>query len=90
MRRAGPSNHPPCPPRPLPLPLPRINDENPLAIASRTAQRHNFATPLDEVDAAARILDPVLGPLLEAEGREDATCAPAYGSFLKDYHPCEW
>ena len=67
-----------------------INDENPLLIASRTAQRHGFATPLDEVDAAARILDPLLGPLLEAEERADATCAPAYGCFLKDYHPCEW
>ena len=46
--------------------------------------------PVDEVDAAARILDPLLGPLLEAEERADATCAPAYGCFLKDYHPCEW
>ena len=35
---------------------------------------------LDEVDAAARILDPVLG------GHEP----PLHGVFLKDYAPCEW
>jgi len=35
---------------------------------------------LDEIDAAARILDPVLG------GHEP----PLHGVFLKDYAPCEW
>ena len=38
--------------------------------------------PLDEVDAAARILDPILGVLNGGEH--------VYGKFLKDYRPIEW
>ncbi|CAK9021398.1 Uncharacterized protein R665 [Durusdinium trenchii] len=37
-----------------------INDENPLFTAQRIAEDHNFQTPIDEIDAAARIVDPVL------------------------------
>ncbi|CAE8617273.1 unnamed protein product [Polarella glacialis] len=37
-----------------------INDENPLPTAQRIAEEQGFQTPIDEVDAAARILDPVL------------------------------
>jgi len=37
-----------------------INDENPLPTAQRIAAEHGFQTPIDEVDAAARILDPVV------------------------------
>jgi NAD(P)-dependent dehydrogenase (short-subunit alcohol dehydrogenase family) len=66
-----------------------INEENPLERAAATASRHNFATPLDEVDAAARILDPVFAPLAHAAAG-DGTCAPAYGSFWKDYFTTEW
>lgn len=36
-----------------------INDENPLEKASRLA-KEGFQTPIDEIDAAARILDPVM------------------------------
>jgi NAD(P)-dependent dehydrogenase (short-subunit alcohol dehydrogenase family) len=36
-----------------------INDENPRARAARTADVHHFQTPLDEVDAAARVLHPI-------------------------------
>ncbi|GAB5355406.1 hypothetical protein AAMO2058_000202700 [Amorphochlora amoebiformis] len=59
-----------------------INDENPLEKANKIAKEHNFQTPIDEVDAAARILDPVMigvnkGTLL-------------FGKFLKDYAPTEW
>ena len=36
-----------------------INDENPLEKAKRQADSANFQTPLDEIDAAARILDPI-------------------------------
>ena len=57
-----------------------INDENPTGRAVEHARRHAFQTPLDEIDAAARILDPVLG------GHEP----PLHGVFLKDYAPCEW
>ena len=52
--------------------------------------RSNFQTPLDEIDAAARILDPIFGPLSAAEGVGAGLCSPWYGAFLKDYHPSEW
>mmetsp|Transcript_79899 Transcript_79899/g.222548 ORF Transcript_79899/g.222548 Transcript_79899/m.222548 type:complete len:651 (-) Transcript_79899:126-2078(-) len=60
-----------------------INDENPLPTAHRIASEHNFQSPLDEVDAAARILDPVLSPLISGE-------RPVWGKFLKDYAETEW
>jgi len=55
-----------------------INDENPLDRASKTAKVNNFQTPIDEIDAAARILDPIM------------TNAQLYGKFLKDYRETEW
>ena len=56
-----------------------INDEKPIEKAAMHAEQHHFQTPLDEIDAASRILDPVL-------------CGekPTHGKFLKDYAPCEW
>ena len=59
-----------------------INDENPRERAARTAEAHHFQTPIDEVDAAARVLHPVF------EGV--ATGKPAFGIFLKDYAESEW
>ena len=59
-----------------------INDENPLEKARATAQVNNFQTPLDEIDAAARILDPILSVVNGGP--------PVYGKFLKDYVPVEW
>lgn len=58
-----------------------ITDENPFVI-STTMAAQGFQPPLDEVDAAARILDPVFvgiagGPKLSAV-------------FLKDYQPTAW
>jgi len=67
-----------------------INDENPLERAARTASLHRFTTPLDEVDAAARILDPMVSALLQAESSPGGTCSPAFGCFLKDYVVTEW
>ena len=59
-----------------------INDENPHAKASRIAAE-GFQTPLDEVDAAARILDPIVMGL--------ATPPTLFaGLFLKDYSMTEW
>ena len=43
-----------------------INDENPLGTAARIAKQHSFQTPIDEEDAAARCVAPVL------EGSRDA------------------
>lgn len=59
-----------------------INDENPLERAKKTQINNNFQTPIDEIDAAARILDPVFTGI--AEGKKQ------YGCFLKDYHESEW
>jgi NAD(P)-dependent dehydrogenase (short-subunit alcohol dehydrogenase family) len=55
-----------------------INDENPLERASKTAQNNLFQTPIDEIDAAARIVDPIFSKSKE------------YGKFLKDYRETEW
>jgi len=47
-----------------------INDENPLPTARRIATDHGFQTPIDEIDAAARILDPILEGIMQV--RTDA------------------
>ncbi|KAE8895349.1 hypothetical protein PF005_g1274 [Phytophthora fragariae] len=62
-----------------------INDENPRDVAVRIADTHNFQTPLDEIDAAARVLDPIFA--LYQEGHTDE---PLFGQFLKDYTVSEW
>ena len=67
-----------------------INEENPLEISRKTYLQSGFVTPLDEVDAAARILDPVFEPLASAQASEGGLCSPTWGSFLKDYHVVEW
>ena len=59
-----------------------INDEKPIERAAAHAEAHHFQTPLDEVDAAARVLDPILAACNGA--------APVFGIFLKDYARCEW
>ena len=67
-----------------------INDENPIEKAAAAAQKHGFCTPLDEVDAAARILDPVFSPLASGQASATGDCAPPWGCFLKDYYSVEW
>ena len=65
-----------------------INDEKPIHAAVKHMKTHNFQTPLDEIDAAARVLDPVIAPLKDlAEGRN---FEPQWGIFLKDFKKCEW
>lgn len=59
-----------------------INDENPTEAAARIAKENHFQTPIDEIDAAARILHPVFMGV--REGRTD------YGKFYKDYKETEW
>ncbi|OQS01405.1 hypothetical protein ACHHYP_01077 [Achlya hypogyna] len=61
-----------------------INDENPREKAQAIAKEHNFQTPLDEIDAAARILDPIFGGF-HIQPHE----FPA-GQFFKDYVRSEW
>ncbi|KAG3200937.1 hypothetical protein PC128_g4228 [Phytophthora cactorum] len=62
-----------------------INDENPRDVAVRIADTHNFQTPLDEIDAAARVLDPIFS--LHQVGNTEK---PLFGQFLKDYAVSEW
>ena len=57
-----------------------VNDEKPNHLAAEHASKHNFQTPIDEIDAASRILDPVFG------GHDP----PLHGVFLKDYEETEW
>ena len=57
-----------------------VNDEKPNHLAADHASKHNFQTPIDEIDAASRILDPVFG------GHDP----PLHGVFLKDYEETEW
>ncbi|MGP3969965.1 SDR family NAD(P)-dependent oxidoreductase [Streptomyces sp. 6N223] len=57
-----------------------ITDENPLPKRARLA-RDGFRTPLDVVDGAARVYDPIV--------RGEAG-APVAGVFLKDYREAAW
>jgi hypothetical protein len=66
-----------------------INLEAPVDKAVAHMKRHNFQTPLDEIDAAARVLDPVIAPLrAQQDGHHDII--PPYGYFLKDFVKSEW
>ena len=65
-----------------------INDENPLERASKTAATNNFQTPIDEIDAAARILDPIfVGVEIDLKKK---TVQKEYGKFFKDYRESDW
>ena len=59
-----------------------VTDEDPAHLASRKAEEHAFAPPLDIVDGAARILAPIMDGF--RTGRHQA------GVFFKDYQPTPW
>lgn len=59
-----------------------ITDEDPHHITLQKRDEHGFHPPLDHVDAAARILDPVFVGLETGEH--------LWGQFLKDYKPAPW
>ena len=59
-----------------------VTDEDPAALAARKTDEHGFHPPLDIVDGAARICDPLFSGLLT--GRH------AFGKFFKDYLPADW
>jgi NAD(P)-dependent dehydrogenase (short-subunit alcohol dehydrogenase family) len=70
-----------------------INDEKPIERATKHLKQHNFQTPLDEIDAAARVLDPIIAPLLDEAAGKDMTLQenePPFGVFLKDFARTEW
>ncbi len=59
-----------------------ITDEDPAHLSQAKKDMHDFEPPLDIVDGAARLLDPVFSGLLTGEH--------GGGKFLKDYKPTEW
>jgi NAD(P)-dependent dehydrogenase (short-subunit alcohol dehydrogenase family) len=59
-----------------------VTDEDPVHHAARKQEVHGFHPPLDIVDGAARIVDPVFSGL--------STGVHVWGLFLKDYKPTPW
>ncbi len=59
-----------------------VTDEDPAELAKRKQEEQDFHPPLDIVDGAARVLD----PLFEGINTEKHWC----GKFLKDYRPIAW
>jgi NAD(P)-dependent dehydrogenase (short-subunit alcohol dehydrogenase family) len=59
-----------------------VTDEDPLAFAKRKVAIHSFHPPLDIVDGAARIVDPLFDGV--------STGNHLWGLFLKDYRPAPW
>ena len=58
-----------------------VTDEDPAVHAARKAEE-GFSPPLDIIDGAARIVDPIFVGRL--------TGNPVWGQFLKDYKPAPW
>lgn len=59
-----------------------VTDEDPAELAKKKQEVHDFQPPLDIVDGAARVMD----PLFDGINTGKHWC----GKFLKDYRPIDW
>tara|TARA_B100000787_G_C16199309_1_gene303746 strand:+ start:19540 stop:21102 length:1563 start_codon:yes stop_codon:yes gene_type:complete len=59
-----------------------VTDEDPAELSKKKAEIHDFQPPLDIVDGAARVMDPLIDGINTGKHWS--------GKFLKDYFPIDW
>ena len=59
-----------------------VTDEDPAELSKKKAEIHDFQPPLDIIDGAARVMDPLIDGINTGKHWS--------GKFLKDYFPIDW